>query len=137
MGLNLKLVGINKGGNIITHGMNRINLIENAQIAYHSQIGLHSQITPRFCSQIIPHSCSQITHKDWSKISQSLMFTCHSQSFIVGHIIHIPSQIVRVFCTSIDKLPRSFMLPYSHHSQTSQIAHNPPLIVPHAPSQIA
>jgi hypothetical protein len=42
MGLNLKLVGINKGGNIITHGMNRINLIENAQIAYYSQIALHS-----------------------------------------------------------------------------------------------
>ncbi len=34
MNLNLKLVGTNKGGNIVTHEMHEINLTKNAKIVF-------------------------------------------------------------------------------------------------------
>ncbi len=104
MGLNLKLVGTNHEGNIVTHKMHKINLTKYAQIVpkclsftYHSFTyrsslidcslllivpHTHSQIIPCFHSHIVfcshshitPCSHSQTTHKDCSIISQSFMF---------------------------------------------------------------
>jgi hypothetical protein len=104
----------------------------------HSQIALHSQIILGFHSQIILHFCSQITCKDWSKISQSLMFTYHSQSLIVGHISHIPFQIVHVFSHSLTNFlncsqsfthkPSCSFIDHLTFTGSFVITHEPPII---------
>lgn len=148
MGLNLKLVGTDKRGEIVSHGMHGINFTKNAQIFFkclsitYLSFTNCSSFIDLFCFQIIHHTQSQIIlrfhshialcshsqtiHKDHSINLQSFMFAQCSQSLMFINV-HIYSQ--------------SFIVVHSHsqmftfiHSHSMLIVSYSMLTIAHLPS---